>query len=35
MLQDGNPETLARYEDGFNKYAKNGALPVLQIVDAL
>ena len=35
MLQDGNPETLARYEDGFNKYAKNGSLPVLQIVDAL
>jgi Ca2+-binding EF-hand superfamily protein len=30
-----NPETVARYEAGFNKFAKNGALPVLQIVPAL
>ena len=30
-----NPETIARYEAGFNKFAKNGALPVLQIVQAL
>ena len=30
-----NPETIARYEAGFNKYAKNGALPVLSIVQAL
>ena len=30
-----NPETIARYEAGFNKFAKNGTLPVLQIVDAL
>ena len=30
-----NLETIARYEAGFNKFAKNGALPVLQIVQAL
>ena len=30
-----NPETVARYESAFNKFAKNGALPVLQIVSAL
>ena len=30
-----NPETIARYEAGFNKFAKNGTLPVLQIVPAL
>ena len=30
-----NPETIARYEAGFNKFAKNGALPVLSIVQAL
>ena len=30
-----NPETIARYENGFNKYAKGGKLDVLQIVDAL
>ena len=30
-----NPETIARYESAFNKYAKNGALPFLQIVPAL
>ena len=30
-----NPETIARYEAGFNKFAKNGTLPVLQIVQAL
>ena len=30
-----NPETIARYEAGFNKFAKNGSLPVLSIVDAL
>ena len=30
-----NPETIASYEAGFKQYAKNGALPVLQIVSAL
>ena len=30
-----NPETIARYESAFNKYAKNGALPFIQIVPAL
>ena len=30
-----NPETIARYESGFNKFAKNGSLPVLEIVPAL
>ena len=30
-----NPETVKRYEAGFNKFAKNGSLPVLSIVDAL
>ena len=30
-----NPETIARYESAFNKYAKNGALPFLQIVPSL
>ena len=30
-----NPETIARYEAGYNKFAKNGSLPVLSIVDAL
>ena len=30
-----NPETIARYEAGFKQFAKNGALPVLQIVSAL
>ena len=30
-----NPETVARYEAGFNKFAKNGKLPVLEIVSAL
>ena len=30
-----NPETIAHYESGFNKFATNGALPVLQIVPAL
>ena len=30
-----NPETIARYENGFNKFAKGGKLDVLQIVDAL
>ena len=35
MSEYVNPETLARYEAGFNQFAKNGALPVLQIVPAL
>ena len=35
MSEYVNPETIARYEAGFNKCAKNGALPVLQIVPAL
>ena len=30
-----NQETIARYESGFNKFAKNGSLPVLEIVPAL
>ena len=30
-----NPETIDRYENGFNKFAKGGKLDVLQIVDAL
>ena len=30
-----NPETIARYEAGFNEFAKNGKLPVLEIVSAL
>ena len=32
---DINPETIARYEKGFNKYAKGGKLNVLDIVAAL
>ena len=35
MSEYVNPETVDRYEDGFNKFAKNGTLPVLQIVPAL
>ena len=35
MSEYVNPETVARYEAGFNKFAKNGSLPVLQIVPAL
>ena len=35
MTEYVNPETIARYQSGFNKFAKNGALPVLQIVNAL
>ena len=35
MAEYVNPETLARYEAGFKQFAKNGALPVLQIVPAL
>ena len=30
-----NPETVARYQNGFNKYAKNGQLHVLDIIAAL
>ena len=30
-----NPETIARYESGFNKFAKNGLLPSLQILPAV
>ena len=30
-----NPETVARYQSGFNKYAKNGQLHVLDIIAAL
>ena len=30
-----NPETVARYQNGFNKYAKNGKLNVLDIIAAL
>ena len=35
MSEYVNPETVARYEAGFNKFAKNGTLHVLQIVPAL
>ena len=35
MTNYENPETTARYENGFKKFAKNGSLDVLQIVDAL
>ena len=35
MSEYVNPETIARYEAGINKFAKNGSLPVLQIVPAL
>ena len=35
MTEYVNPETIARYEAGFKQFAKNGALPVLQIVPAL
>ena len=35
MSEYVNPETIARYEAGFNKFAENGSLPVLQIVPAL
>ena len=35
MSEYVNPETIARYEAGFKQFAKNGALPVLQIVPAL
>ena len=30
-----NPETIARYQNGFNKYVKNGQLNVLDIIAAL
>ena len=30
-----NPETIKRYQNGFNRYAKNGKLDVLDIVGAL
>ena len=30
-----NQETVARYESGFNKFAKNGLLPSLQILPAV
>ena len=30
-----NPEMIARYESGFNKFAKNGLLPSLQILQAV
>ena len=30
-----NPETITRYKYCFNKFAKNGSLPVLEIVPAL
>ena len=30
-----NPETTARYENGFKNYATNGKLPVLDIIAAL
>ena len=30
-----NPETVARYQNAFNRYAQNGGLPVLSIVECL
>ena len=30
-----NPETVARYQNAFNRFAKNGGLPVLSIVECL
>ena len=35
MSEYVNPETIARYEVCFKQFAKNGALPVIQIVPAL
>ena len=34
-MSEVNPETIARYEKGFNKYAKGGNLNVLDIAAAL
>jgi len=34
-MTDVNPETIARYEKAFGKYAKNGSLHVLDIAAAL
>ena len=34
-MADVNPETIARYEKAFGKYAKNGSLHVLDIAAAL
>ena len=34
-MSDVNPETIARYEKSFNKYAKGGKLHVLDIAAAL
>ena len=34
-MGDVNPETIQRYQKGFNKFAKNGKLDVLDIVSAL
>ena len=30
-----NPETVARYQNAFNRFAKNAGLPVLSIVECL
>ena len=30
-----NPETVARYQNAFNRFAQNGGLPVLSIVECL
>ena len=35
MSEYTNPETIARYENGFKNYATNGKLPVLDIIAAL
>ena len=35
MSEYVNPETVARYKEAFNRYAKNGGLPVLSIVECL
>ena len=35
MTEYVNPETVARYKEAFNRYAKNGGLPVLSIVECL
>ncbi len=34
-MSEVNPETIARYQNGFNKFAKNGSLHVLDILAAL
>ena len=35
MTEYVNPETVARYKGAFQKFSKNGQLPVLEIINAL